>query len=391
MKIYKDNLEDSLGVTGTTLSNSGTSIDTHYLFRPTPDKGHVEVLSFTGRVFSSSQIPTVDEPISAMFTVEGSRLNSAVSVIPDGEITMTCENADIRFSTSRGTLYFSSLDPSGFPFWDDLLRDSKSTVTMKASLLHAAMTYSQKWVMPKDDPQNLALSVMEARNGGLNSSCKSAVAFVVIPGFENASFRIHGSDVGRVTSFLSTFKSAKPEDELVEVLEHERACFFRRPDGAVLGVARFSARFPDLKFKWSDPAHYTWEVSKKDLVDSIKFLMAGADAKNPSVRVGLSDEQGKLTMRMPSAYGSKELKATTTILSSSVVPDAGALPSNGAPLPHKYLMTALSAFPSDNVSFGITLAGKGGWARTSFEKDGLTYYTFMSFVHEAPAAAKTSV
>ena len=88
MQVAKRDLESALAVVTNSMTSSGTDISSHFVFRADEDDD-VEVLTFTGRLFSSAPVKcVVDSTPERSFTVEGARLLQWVRAVGDTAIDL---------------------------------------------------------------------------------------------------------------------------------------------------------------------------------------------------------------------------------------------------------------------------------------------------------------
>jgi len=264
--VAKRDLESALKVVSHTVSMGGSDISSHYLFRQLSPKT-LEVLSYNGRVFSSCPVVAAFEGDDGKsFTVEAKRVHWLLEAVPDDAVLKISHNGtgEVSVSTARGKNIFASLDPDLFPYWDENLKGSGKTATIASERLNAALTHAKSFIYG-DDAKSPQLCVAEFRKGCLFSTDQMAVSIVKVDGMEESEIRIFGKDAAAVVAFLSTFKKgtspvekseksdekAKPESEVVEIWESEKAMYLRRKDGAVFGEARSTNRFPDLTVDWA--------------------------------------------------------------------------------------------------------------------------------------------
>ena len=148
MQVAKRDLESALAVVTNSMTSSGTDISSHFVFRADEDDD-VEVLTFTGRLFSSAPVKcVVDSTPERSFTVEGARLLQWVRAVGDTAIDLVFdpETKVVTAVAPKGSMEFQSADPAQFPFWDEMWPDVEEKGTVKASALAAGLSYARGFV-----------------------------------------------------------------------------------------------------------------------------------------------------------------------------------------------------------------------------------------------------
>lgn len=374
MKILfaKRDLDAALKVAGNTVASGGGDISTHYLFRP--KDGKVEVLSYSGRTFSSCPVVATVEDEGKSFTVEAKRINYLLdAVADDATLTITTgESNEVLVSTGRGKNVFASLDPDLFPYWDEVLAGSTKTATLPANRLHDALSHAKGFVYDQEQKAP-HLCVAEFRDGCLYSTDQMAVAISKVAGMEGSSIRVFGKDLGSAAAFLASCKETE-----VEVWESDRALFFKRADGATYGESKFGSRFPDIAVDWTVEDDYWWDLPKDEVLSSIRFLASGARWDDTLLRIGAT-EPGEVFLSMTSAQG-KPISLKVKATGEGKKDDAPELPEGGFPVSHAYIAKVLDGHSGDTVRFGVSKKGKGGWVRFKDARGNDTYLTTVAWM-----------
>ena len=372
----KRDLDAALKVIGNTVSAGGGDITSHYLFRLRD--GKVEVLSYSGRTFSSSLVVATVEDGDKPFTVEAKRISYLLaSVADDSTLTIaTGDSNDVLIGTGRGKNVFASLDPSLFPYWDDTLAAATKTATIPANRLHDALNHAKTFVYDQE-AKAPHLCVAEFRDGCLYSTDQMAVALVKVEGVSGMTIRVFGKDLASAVTFLAGCK-----DTEVEVWECDRALFFKKADGSVYGESKFGSRFPDIAVDWSVEDDHWWDLSKQDVLSSIRFLASGARWDDTLLRMGQT-EPGQVFLSMTSAQGKPLSLKLNTTGEGKRGDDVPELPDGGFPVQHTYVTKVLDGHSGETVRFGVSTKGKGGWVRFRDERGSDVYHTTVAWMKVA--------
>lgn len=369
MIINSTDLESALKVVRTTVG-SASDISSHYVFRSRD--GSLEVLSYDGSAFSSCVVPhtKVDEDMS--FTVEARRLHALLSTVGANQVLeVGVDGTAVGVRTSRGKpVPFYSLDPSLFPFWDDVLSGAKHTVTVSADRLHAAFTHAKQFIYDQTEKAPY-LCVAEFRKGVLYSTDNAGVSLVKMPGMEASSLRVFVKDLGNVLSFLATAKGTD-----VELLESDRANFIRRGDGAVFGETVFAHRFPDFPVDWSLEDDQSWSIFQEELLGILKLLQSGAKTDEPRVRFQKVDDEIIISMTDPSG----KLMSQSIPLVEFSQKEGGVTEMPVFAIADSYISKMLNGNDNSKVTLGVTKREKGGWVRVKDVRGGDTYLTTVAWL-----------
>ncbi len=371
IEIAKSDLESALAVVGNTVSGSGSDLSAHFLFRV--QEGAAQVLAFHHRTFSLAPLTKarVEGEDGDAFTVEAWRLTKWVSGIGDVAVLLSTDgNGEVKVSGGRSTIRLRSLDPSKFPYWDKTLAGATSTGSVPANRLGAAVGYARRFVS-QEDTTRPEISQIEAMGGCLWSSDRRAVSLVKVDGLEDMGLRVAGKDIPAVLKFLTTKPTA---DDTVEVLEADSAVYFRRTDGAHVGVARPNAAFPTLKGVESDPSEVWVEFAGSDLRAAVNVLSASASKDNEAILLSVKGKQ--LVFSMTSEAGGTDEYPVDLTASENLE----AFPVDGASVGFGHLLGFCDHFSLDNLRLEVHFKGKGGFF--AFRKgtsgdDANSYYTVV--------------
>ena len=371
VNLNSTDLNAALKVVRTTVGSS-RDISSHYVFRIR--EGGLEVLSYDGRTFSSCVVPHTKSDEDMTFTVEARRVHVLLDSVGDNQaLDVSVAESEVVFRTPRGKMSFSSLDPSLFPYWDDVLAGATLTAMVLSDRLHGALGHAKQFIYDQES-KNPGLCVAEFRGGGLHCTDQMAVSFVRMPGLESCKLRVFVKDLPNVLSFLAT---AKGED--VEVLEADRASFIRRKDGAVFGEALYAHRFPDISVDWSLEDDQTWSIFQEELLDGVKFLQSGARTDEPKVR--FTREGDKINLAMTAVSG-KPLPLSVPLVEFKQK-DGGVTEMPTFAVTDTYLSKMLNGNINTKVSLGVTKKGSGGWVRVRDDRGTDTYLTTVAWLKNA--------
>lgn len=371
IEIAKSDLESALAIVGNTVSGSGSDLSAHFLFRV--HEGVAQVLAFHHRTFSLAPLTKarVEGENGDAFTVEAWRLAKWVSGIGDVAVLLSSDNSgEVKVSGGRSTIRLRSLDPSKFPYWDKTLAGATSTGSVPAHRLGAAVGYARRFVS-QEDTTRPEISQIEAMDGCLWSSDRRTVSLVKVDGLENMGLRVAGKDIPAVLKFLTTKPTA---DDTVEVLEADSAVYFRRTDGAHVGVARPNAAFPKLKGVESDASEVWVEFAGSDLRAAVNVLSASASKDNEAILLSVKDKQ--LVFSMPSEAGGTDEYPVDLSASENLE----AFPVDGASVGFSHLLGFCDHFALDNLRLEVHFKGKGGFfafRKGTSEEDVNSYYTVV--------------
>ncbi len=374
LQVAKRDLETALAVVTNSMTTSGTDISSHFVFRADKDD-KVEVLTFTGRLFSSAPVKcVVDTTADRSFTVEGARLLQWVRAVKDAALDLEFdpETKVVTARAPKGSMEFQSLDPANFPFWDEMWPDVTEKGTVKAVSLHSGLSYAKGFVFDKETKKP-ELCLIECKDGLLFATDQKAITLVEVEGLDQSTLRIHRNDAAAVLKFLGTCG-----DGDVTLMEHDRSLLFKRADGAVFGESRFKAQYPPLNINRDNDNPIWWKVSVAEILEAIPFLSSGA-----------ANEDNRLFFARPVADGPVKLgmKAMTGNHMDIDIPvvecgdDGNAvLPTTGFMLDHNDLQRVLGGWSEETVTFGIHLKGSMGFVRFREEREDVDYTSVLAWL-----------
>jgi DNA polymerase III sliding clamp (beta) subunit (PCNA family) len=345
-----DNLQASLRTVRPCVSSAGTDITSHYVFRKTEDTVHV--YGWSGKTFASSPVDSSSVEGSDPFTVEAKRLDLWLETLGDGvDITLDLEDFTVNAQAPRGRILFQSLDPATFPWWDTLLESADATTTVKADILHAALSHARAFVSSHEHthPQ---LCVAEARDGVLYATDTMGATAIDVPGLAGSNIRIHGKDIPAAMSFLSALGGAD-----VVLKECSKAQFFVHGAGSVFGESRPRDQFPKLTIS-DEEWNQSWKLDVSEIQTAMQFLSSGASWDDNRL-VMERDGEGKVVLSMTSTNGktlTQELGAVMTV--SDGDEDRS---DYGFSISHSHLSRLLGLHGSGSVEMLCKQHPKGGW------------------------------
>ncbi len=369
MNINSSDLEAALKVVRTTVGSS-SDISSHYVFR-TLGEG-LEVLSYDGSGFSSCIVPHTKVEETVSFTVEARRLHAILATVGANQVLdIIVADSGVGIRTTRGKpVPFYSLDPTLFPFWDDVLSGAKLTVKVSADRLFAALTHAKQFIFDQESKAP-HLCVAEFRKGILYSTDNAGVSLVKMPGMEASSLRVYVKDLRDVLSFLATAKGTD-----VELLESDRASFIRRADGAVFGETVFAHRFPDFPVDWSLEDDQSWSIFQEELLGSLKLLQSGAKTDEPRVRFQRVGDEVVISMTDPSG----KLMSQSIPMVEFVQREGGITDMPVFAVADSYIIKLLNGNDNSKVTLGVTKREKGGWVRIRDVRGVDTYLTTIAWL-----------
>jgi hypothetical protein len=382
-KVAKRDLEAALQVVSGCLGKDAADITSHFTFRRrgTEDKYTLEVLAYTGRIFSSCPVTAVafEDPKAkekAAFTVEGWRLKQWLQFVPDDgtALTFALDEGEVVVRAKRGKQVFQSLDPSTFPHWDKTLEEAKSVARLPAARLAAALAYSKLFASIKEAKEP-GMCCCEVRDGGiLYSTDKKVAALIRVKGLEESKLRVHVQDAGGFISFLGLLDEGE-----VELLEHDRMAVLRRSDGAMFGETRFSFPFPKSSVGMDDTDQHQWTLPLAELQQIIGFLVSGASTDDNRLRLSPGEEAGDVVLSMVNTTG-KTTELTLSGVTKVAAPKAPEIPEDGFWLDHRILTKILAFRKDEMITFGLSVRGDRGFTRIAHEQFECKFLTLLPWL-----------
>lgn len=320
-QVAKQDLDAAIAAVSNSIS-SAPDISGHFLFRRIAgDDKHVEVRTYSGRLYSGCPFVAAVSGDGTEFTVEGKRLKAFLGSVDDCALTFDADTKGLVAVTApgMGIQHFQGVDPTPFPHWDHLLTKAKVTATISAERLSAAIAYARPFAST-DEAKTPHLCVCEVRNGVLAASNSSfgAGTYLSVPLLKEATLRVHVKDIGAILTFLGRVEGD------VEIRETDRVAFYLRGDGALLGESRLNVEFPKIKTPPPTDDH-VWKIDTARALKALPFLKSGASDENLRVRLSRPDPDGPIKFSMLSKPG-KSSEVDVTCSGSSSVPGAVPLP-----------------------------------------------------------------
>ena len=366
-QVAKQDLQQALDTVSSAMAGGGSDLSSHFTFRLPPggDGSRMEVLAYNhGRLFAGCPFVAVatETDKGSSFTVEGNRITQLLNAIPESALTLEYDPSTkvVFVIAPRGTQQFQSLDPINFPYWDATIASAKQTCVLAADRFKSALDFARRFASDLDttDPH---LCVIEVKDGALAATdAKSAAVLVSVEGLKDSTLRVHVKDAAAILDFLGTAK-----DTPVTLLEHDRALFIKRDDGAVFGETRFNVNFPVFNHPEQDDQHF-WKLSMDDLKSGIMFLLAGADKNDDRLTFSRPVADGPVVLTMNAMTGKP-------IPVDVACPESGDAVGTGIPgLPGKFVMSlvtlkkVLNLFADENLRFGVNNLKKSGAGFTRF-------------------------
>lgn len=385
IKVAKRDLEQAVQVPGFVVEQSG-GISSHFLFRVRD--GRLEVLGAGGagrsglgqRLFASAVVSgaQIEDDTGAMFTVEGWRLRQWLKAVGDVAVTLEFADALVRASSPRGTIKFQSLDPSKFPFWDDLLPETKKVATLPSARIHNVLLYIKPCIAPSSR-ENVRpdITLTESYDSAFYATDMNAVCMVQMKepdgshSMPDTNVRIHTDDIGAVISFLG----ARDLGEDTEVYTHDKFALFTRGTTS-FGVTRPTPSFPKVNLTIeADPAWFT--LSTEDFKSAILLLSASAkDKDDPRVKFWWDNLKKKVVLSVISASGSDDKIALDVVDFGG---DEKAL-DREFQIPAVYPLKIAGQFDEETLRFGIKpLKGKAGMTTFKHEVGSTVFFTAVAW------------
>lgn len=390
LTIKTETLQGALATTQPALNSSGQDISGHYLFRVKDDTA--EVLTFSGRLFASCPLETTSLDTTGadapMFTVEGKRLQQWLSAVNSEEVSLTFKgDGQVVATSTRGEVILLSLDPSSFPFWDDVLAkvEEDDIHVVDGARFSGALKHLGSFVS-SDDTKNPNICVAEVSHeddsgerGAFKATNHVSLTKVDVAGLNKSTLRIHGQDISSLVRFLSKVK------ENVQIYEHEYSMFVVRPDGGLFGWSRFSKGLPAIRLGKLDSTSFVWKVKPEDVLSAVQFLLAGAAKEQRDVHLKVED--GDPVLSMPAAYASG--MTTVQLDGQSTEPEEddsdGAklmamLVKDGVRVRIDPLQKMMGSWQEEEITLRFFFRNPSGFCMAEEERDGDSYLVVLPFV-----------
>lgn len=369
IEVAKADLELALTVASIS-TGAGNDLSSHYLFRLR--EGKAEVLSCNGRVFARSPLVAVVEgKDNSAFTVEAWRMDKWVAAIPDGVVCLSADGSgDVQAQAGRGKTRFRSLDPSKFPYWDNILKLAKTVGNISPKSLSHALGLTKGFVSSEDTAKP-ELCQVEAIKGVLWATDRRALSAAEITALPGLSIRIPGKEVPSVISFLND-KTTQEND--ITILEAERSfeegggafAIFERADGSYIGVNRPTSKFPTLNMDKDAVGDALLELDRAEFENAIAVLSAGAPKGHEAITFSYDEKSNTVSLSMPCEAGGTD----DFPLTLAKVTEKNGKFDTAFTVDYPYIKGISSVFGLDQLSFTIKKHGRGGYIAFRHEGEG---------------------
>lgn len=374
--ISKSDLEKALQVTNNTVASGAVDISTHFLFRHT-EEDKLEILSYSGRLFSSAfciGATVADTEEFSSFTIEAKRLNLWLSAVGDSALTFTFDGKVTKAKSPMGSQTFRSLDPSAFPFWDDVVGNATETAVVPANFMKTALAHLKKFVS-SDDTKRPSFCVTEARDGLILAASQGLLSAVGIQDFATENkLRANGKNVGAIVSYLNIF-----EDGNISICEHDNFVLYKASDGSMLGESRDNHSFPNVALKLDDPTDHQWLIDVADLKNAMIFLKSGAPHEDNRLKFKYQDGNTiKVGMSVAGPDGGDTFVELKTFAQTKKDDDVDTVDT--FELHYKNLDMVLGTIRDDRVNFGVSKKNSSGLVRLDSTIDGNQYVSMLTWM-----------
>jgi hypothetical protein len=378
IEVAKSDLEVALSVASIAAAAGGTDLTSHYLFRI--QEGKAEVLSCDGRIFARSPlVATVDGEDGQAFTVEAWRMDKWVAAVPDGVVSLSSDaSGDVHAQAGRSKTRLRSLDPSKFPFWDNILKLAKNVGSISPKSLAHALGLSKGFVSAEDTAKP-ELCQVEAIKGVLWATDRRALSAVEVTALPELSIRIPGKEVPAVVRFLND-KHTQEND--VTIKEAERAfedgggafALFERADGSYVGVNRPTSKFPTLNVDKDAVGDAQLDLDRAEFESAVSVLLAGAPKGHESITFSYDEKTSTVSISMPCEAGGTDIYPLTL----AKVTDKNGKFDTAFTVDYPYIKGISTVFGLDQLSFTIKRHGRGGYIAFRHEDDGASPNKYTS-------------
>jgi hypothetical protein len=386
-QVAKSDLEAALSVARLAVA-SGDDLSSHYLFRIRD--GGIEVLSYDLRIFARAPVAgaQVDGDDGEAFTVQAKRLDKWMAGATDSKpLSLTISGkGEVALKDGRSRIRIQSLDPTKFPYWDELLSLAKDVGDVAPQSLSRALDCS-RWFVSADDNSKPELCQVEALEGVLWATDRRALSSVEMPKLPNLSIRVPGKNVPALTRFLADKTTMENE---VTISEAERAfeegggacAVFKRPDGAYLGVTRPTSNFPTLTVDREAPDGSTVQISREEFNRAIAVLLAGAPNGHDTVTFRYNAEKQSVSLVMPCVAGGEDEYALESAECEICKGEDESQDGSWTEftIDYTYINGIANTFSLDTLTLGVNRRERGGFVtfRHSDEgEDGNSYFSVI--------------
>lgn len=376
--ISKSDLEKALQVTNNTVASGAVDISTHFVFRYTEDD-KLEILSYSGRLFSSaicSGATVTDTDEHTAFTIEAKRLNLWLSAVGDCALTFTFNPVGkvTKAKSPMGSQTFRSLDPSAFPYWDDVVNDANETASVPANFMKNALSHLRKFVS-SDDTKRPSFCVTEARDGLILAASQGLLSAVGIQDFATDNkLRANGKNVSSIVSYLNIF-----EEGTISICEHDNFVLYRASDGSMLGESRDNHSFPNVALKLDDPTDHQWLIDVADLKNAMIFLKSGAPHEDNRLKFKYQDGNTiQVGMCVAGPDGGDTFVELQTFAQTKKDDDVDTVDT--FELHYKNLDMVLGTIKDDRINLGVSKKNSSGLVRLDSTLNGNQYVSMLTWM-----------
>ena len=311
MKISKNDLKETLSIAQATLGN-GPDITSHFLFEKVGDEVFVSACN-PPRIYSSIPLKgcKIDEikPVEGeegnvegeeengeatekgdafqSFTLEGKRILKAINAV-NGLLSIEVDSGSVSITSDKGTLELSSLDPTVFPPWRELLSASTLMTNVPANVMHDTLSISKPYAST-DETRRPELAQILFTDGMAFSCDGFGLSMAKSDNFNDLEAKFHLKDISPACKYLKSY-----DGHSIKVLKSTKATFLQSEDGGVFGMMEvpfdmpkaITARYIEA-FDWIP--RRVWRIKKDEFNNSLDFLSSGADESN--LKVTLIDSE----------------------------------------------------------------------------------------------------
>ena len=292
MKISKNDLKETLSIAQATLGN-GPDITSHFLFEVVKGEVFVSACNLP-RIYSSIPLKGVKidqveneegETVSSFqsFTLEGKRVLQAIDAV-GGLLSIEVEEGQVSIISEKGTVDLSSLDPTAFPPWRDMLKDAQKQSQVPSGVLHDTLLTSKPFAHT-NEAEKPELAQVYVKDGMAFACDGFGLSMAKSDSFKDLDIKFHIKDISPAVKFLKAH-----EGHSIEVLKSDKAIFLKTEDGAIFGLMDVPFDMPKpITEKYVEAFDWTprrvWRMNKSDFANALKFLSSGAEETNLKVKL----------------------------------------------------------------------------------------------------------
>lgn len=348
-------------------------LTSHFTFRVRP--GGIDVLTY-------NRICHVRVPVAGMssgdgeacFSMEAKRLRGCLQSAPGDDIRIQVNNNCSELRVGSWSASIRGLPTARFPFWDKDFEAAKQVARIKVGRLVLTLGYISKFAEQEDTKQP-ALCAVYVVGGRMQATDARSAAYVDIPEFAGAEFRLYIDAVPRLLNFL---RDADPAEE-VEVLCQSRYLYVKRQDGAVFGCLVLQTSDPALQspMKATDAAVTNVKVKKEEMARALSFLDSITSEMEFRVGVRTAGNCLKLSMRGEATNQDEVVDLDATYTTQADVQFH---------LNRSALKQFLANWKDESVGMDVVLlaapkgAAPSGYVRFQDVRDDLEFWSLLSWV-----------